>query len=474
MRSITRLCACLLLVASLFACATFPENPKLEKHDPTQGYRFDELRTDAKNTDSLFVILTFSGGGTRAAAFSYGVMEALRDTEIVWGGQKKRLLDEVDIISSVSGGSFTSAYYALHDDGLFDGSFERKFLYKDIEHDLFIRTLTPTNWFKLAGTSYGRSDLAAEYYDASIFHGATYADLIKKNARPFVILNATDMSVGEQFSFTQEQFDLICSDLSKLPIARAVASSSAFPGLLTPLTYRNFAGTCDYQEPPWVRLATQDHRIAPERAKIAERQRSYYARNPWEGEKGYLHLMDGGVSDNIGLRGILFALQSSDSPYSLQKRINRQEIQKLLVIVVNAATDPEANRDTKAKVPGLVDALITAATIPLDRYSFDTVERARAIAKEYNDAVRTRQACENILQRNCPGARLPGGDLYAVDIYVSHISFDLIDDPKTRFEFKNLPTAFKLPIDTIKALRRTAAELLRKDPEFNRLMGQLK
>lgn len=474
MRSVIRLCIDLLLVVSLSACATFPENPKLEKYDPTQGYRFDELRPDAKNTDSLFVILTFSGGGSRAAAFSYGVMETLRDTEIVWVGQKKRLLDEVDIISSVSGGSFTSAYYALHGDGLFDGSFERKFLNKDIEHDLFMRTLWPIHWFKLAGWSYGRSDLAAEYYDASIFHGATYADLIKKNVRPFVILNATDMSIGEQFSFIQNQFDLICSDLAKLPIARAVASSSAFPGILTPLTYRNFAGTCDYQEPQWVGLANQDHRIAPERAKIAERQQSYYLRNPWEGEKRYIHLIDGGISDNIGLRGILFALESGDSPYSLQKRFNRQEIQKLLIIVVNAATDPEANRDAKAKVPGLVDTLITAATIPLDRYSFDTVERARAIEKEYNDAVRNRKTCENILRGTCPEARLPGGDPYAVDIYISHISFDLIDDPKTRFDFKNLPTTFRLPADTIKALRSMAAELLRKDSEFNRLREQLK
>lgn len=474
MRSAIRLCVGLLLVAGLFACATFPENPKLEKHNPTQGYRFDNLRPDAKNTDSLFVILTFSGGGTRAAAFSYGVMEVLRDTEIIWANQTKRLLDEVDIISSVSGGSFTSAYYALHGDGLFDGSFERKFLNKDIEHDLFMRTLWPVYWLKLAGWSYGRSDLAAEYYDTSIFHGATYADLIKKNTRPFIILNASNMSIGEPFAFIQDQFDLICSDLTKLPIARAVASSSAFPGILTPLTYRNFAGTCDYQEPQWVGLANQDHRIAPERAKIAERQQSYYVNNPWEVEKRYVHLIDGGVSDNIGLRGILFALQSSDSPYSLQKRINRQEIQKLLVIVVNAATDPEANRDTKAKVPGLIDTLMTAATIPLDRYSFDTVERARAIAKEYNDAVRTRKACESILQNTCPEAKLPGKDLYAVDIYVSHISLDLIDDPKTRFYFKNLPTTFKLPVDTVKALRSAAAELLHSDPEFNRLREQLK
>jgi NTE family protein len=53
--------------------------------------------------------LTFSGGGTRAAALAYGVLKELKETTIVSGGQRIRLLDEVDSISSVSGGSFTAA-----------------------------------------------------------------------------------------------------------------------------------------------------------------------------------------------------------------------------------------------------------------------------------------------------------------------------------------------------------------------------
>jgi NTE family protein len=469
-----RLAFGLALALLVAACATFPENPHLDRYNPTQGYRFDALQPGPDNTDSLFVILTFSGGGTRAAAFSYGVMEALRDTEIQWKGKKKRLLDEVDIISSVSGGSFTAAYYALHGDGLFDGTFEREFLKKNIEHELLTTASRPKNWFRLLGPSYGRSDLAAEYYDRAIFHGATYGDLIKKGTRPFVILNATDMSTGEQFPFIQDQFDLICSDLSKLPIARAVTSSSAFPGLLTPLTFKNYAGSCDYQEPQWVALAGKDRRIAPERANFAQQRRDYYVREPWQPERHFAHLIDGGVSDNIGLRGILFALDSGDSSYSIQARINRKEIEKLLIIVVNAATEPQGKRDATANIPGVVDVLTAAATIPLDRYSFDTVERARAIAKEYNDAVRARKACEDILHRTCPRANLTGGDLYAVDIYISSVSFDMIEDAKTRYEFKNLPTSFKLPEQTVDSLRHMAGNLLRSDPAFKSLTEQLK
>ena len=63
-------------------------------------------------------MLSFSGGGTRAAAFSYGVLEELRRTEITVDGQRRRLIDEVDIITGVSGGSFTALAYALHGERL--------------------------------------------------------------------------------------------------------------------------------------------------------------------------------------------------------------------------------------------------------------------------------------------------------------------------------------------------------------------
>ena len=96
------------------------------------GYRFDTLDPGERNSDSLFVCLMFSGGGTRAAALSYGVMEALRDKVIQVDGREKRLLDEVDCISSVSGGSFTAAYYGLYRERLFE-DFRVRFLERDVQ-----------------------------------------------------------------------------------------------------------------------------------------------------------------------------------------------------------------------------------------------------------------------------------------------------------------------------------------------------
>src|SRR5262245_63984032 len=104
MRSLAGLCCALLA-----GCASFPApNPPLARYAPDAGYRFERLER-GDNSDDLFVIVSFSGGGTRAAALAYGVLEALRDTRIEWQGRKVSLLDEVDVISSISGGSFPAA-----------------------------------------------------------------------------------------------------------------------------------------------------------------------------------------------------------------------------------------------------------------------------------------------------------------------------------------------------------------------------
>ena len=73
-----------------------------------------------QRSSEMGLAVAFSGGGTRAAAFSYGVLEKLRDTWLVINGEETRLLDEIDVISSVSGGSFTAAYYGLYGDRMIE------------------------------------------------------------------------------------------------------------------------------------------------------------------------------------------------------------------------------------------------------------------------------------------------------------------------------------------------------------------
>ena len=476
MRARLAVLACALAAA---ACAPLAPNPPLERYEPNAGYSFERLEP-GENSDGLFVIVTFSGGGTRAAALAYGVLEALRDTPIRWGGRSVALLDEVDVISSISGGSFPAAYYALRGRRIFE-EFPERFLYRDIQGELVRAALSPFNWGKLASPDYGRSDLAAELYDREVFGGATYAELAARKRRPFVILNATDMTTGTQFPFIQDTFDLLCSSLDGVPLARAAAASSAFPGGLTALTFRNYAGSCSYKQPEWVKEAAEDHasRVNRSRTARAENRLSLAATQP--GPSGtpvpvrpYIHLTDGGVADNIGLRGPLDALASTNHPWSVLRMLNRKKVDKLVVIVVNAATNPRTGRDASASVPGLIDTLTTAATVPLDNYSADTLNLLAAAVSEFTTSAQLLEGCNRLSAakgEKC-ALNLPGP--HKVELYPVEVAFEYIAASDEREWFKNLPTTFHLPRETIDRLRAVGRRLLEEDPQFQALLKALR
>ena len=188
-----RVILCFLAVVTLVGCASRPINSPISQVNPKAGYRaYLAMQKRQNNDPHTFFVLSFSGGGTRAAAFSYGVLEELNRTEITVDGQRRRLIDEVDVITGVSGGSFTALGYALYGDRLFS-EYERRFLKRDVQGALTWRTFNPFNWWKFIGGSAGRSELAAEYYDEILFEGATFGDLLDKPG-PVAFATATDIS----------------------------------------------------------------------------------------------------------------------------------------------------------------------------------------------------------------------------------------------------------------------------------------
>ena len=139
--------------------------------------------------------------------------------------KRHTLLDEVDLISGVSGGSFTASYFGLHGRDIFN-DFRTEFLYGDFQGAMLWGLANPVNWVRLWSPRFGRSDMAQEYYDYKLFKGATLGDIAKKPG-PVVIVLATEAIEGISFGFTPSQFALICSDFDKFPVSRAVAASAA-------------------------------------------------------------------------------------------------------------------------------------------------------------------------------------------------------------------------------------------------------
>lgn len=438
----------------LAGCATFPETARLERINHEAGYRYANL-ADADEGDDLFVVLTFSGGGTRAAALAYGVLETLRDSRVPLGGASRNLLEEVDILSSVSGGSFTAAYYALHREAIFadDGPFLRDFLYADLEGRLKRRLLNPYHLARLASPTFGRIDLADEVYQATLFGDATFADLPRR--KPFLLLNATDMTKGSSFAFIQAQFDPLCADLDGVTISRAVAASSNFPIAFTPLALNAYPGQCDYREPVWVERGLRDLASNPRRYYRARSLRRYQ-----EPDREYVHLLDGGVADNLGLRLPLTALRSTDPPWSLLTRLDLEAIDKLVIIVVDAKPGRDPGYDASPRAPGLGAVVNQISSVPMANYSFDSIELLR-------QALRTRADAQHLSARQ----EDPDDTLHAAELYRIYVGFDQLADAETRDYFLNLPTSFHLPGDDVDALRRAGRALLEGAPCFQSLLS---
>ncbi len=455
-----------LLLCGPLGCAHYSVNVPLQAFDEDEGYRFKNLSSPG-NSEELFVVLTFSGGGTRAAALAYGVMEQLRDTRVTIGGQEKRLLDEVDVISSVSGGSFTAAYYAAFGDELFE-TFEHRFLKKNIERELLgvavwsgIRLLSPT---------FSRTDLAAEYYGEDIFDRTTYGDLLRRGQRPFLIVNATDMTLGATFEFTQEQFDLLYSDLGAMPISRAVAASAAFPLLFSPLTLQNYTKGFDFKEPAWIPLGLSDRSIASRRYQRAQYANSYLDAN----QRPYVHLLDGGIADNLGTRTVVHSLATTDSSWSILRGLNLEKIKTVVVIIVNAKTESATPWDKREATPTEIDALKATVSGLQDNYTFDS---AVMIQEHFDQLTRDAQVqaqCRELIQESCPGVTLPGGEGSGdVRYYSISVDFDSIEDAGKRGIFQKMKTRLYLPPDQVDALKEIAGEILSRSQKYQELVASL-
>ena len=451
----------LFLVLLTAGCAHYPFNPPLKQVDPQTGYRGRYMGSPG-NSESLSLYLTFSGGGTRAAALSYGVLEELRKTEVVIDGKKRRLLDEIDAISSVSGGSFTAGYYGLFGDRLFE-DFESKFLKKNIQGALTAGIfLNPINWFRLSSDTFDRSDLAAEYYDKHVFEGGTFGDIAARKG-PLIMMNATDMTHGLRIGFNQDAFDVICSDLSRFPVARAAAASSAVPMLLSPITMRNYAGTCSSNRPEILEGVSTGRTISERQLFLMNNIAPFLDSQ----KKPYIHLVDGGVADNLGLRAVLDRVLLMGSVWETIKETPMKNVHKVVFIVVNAETQPDTKWDRSEGIPGIGAMMSSFSSIGIERYNEETIALLKESVKSWADEIKA-QRCKGGTLSTAPGSC---GD---IQFYVVEVKFDALKDDGERMSYKRLPTSFKLKPEQVDKLREVAHRLLGESGEFQRFLNDLR
>ncbi len=458
----------MVMLAMLFAlggCATRPVNPPTAQIDPDKPYRVERASQNDEDNATL-VILAFSGGGTRAAAFSYGVLETLRDMEVTTrSGRKLRVLDTVDVITGISGGSFTALAFGLYGDKLFD-SYESRFLKRNVQGELLHRAFNPFNWPSLGSSGWGRSELAANLYDEILFQGATFKDL--KRDGPRILVSATDLADGTRLIFNPENFDVLCTDLSSVRLARAAAASSAVPVVLSSITIDNYGGTCGYRLPPWAKMFLESADPPRPAARTVKRLQELQAFADRE-NRPFLHLVDGGVSDNVGMRGVLDVLSTFEALHEAGMKTPYDHVRNVFVFVVNSLATPPNDWNQHENPPALFDVLIKATGTPIDRYSYDTVETLRDIQARWASLREVREAIKPypaLTEKLGTVMRAPD-----ITIRVIDVSFNALPDKAERDYLNTLPTSFVLEPEAVDRLRVAAKDAILVSPEIKRLVN---
>jgi NTE family protein len=422
----------------LQGCATVykPQNQSITAIDNTKGYRLVDSHSGDYGDHLIF--LAFSGGGTRAAALSYGVLQELRDTQVDARGHRVRLLDEVDSISSVSGGSFTAAYYGLFGDKTFS-DYEKVFLRQSIEGALIRKLFNPAYWWRSLFSGFDRTEMAIEYYNSHIFERKTFADL-QLGHGPYIEINATDLGSANRFAFIQAYFDLVCSDLSALSVARAVTASSAVPVAFPTVVLKNYSGDCDINQSNLVRFLDKQDAKSLDIRELKEQVNSYTNRTVHP----YIHLVDGGVADNLGLRALTDRIETIGSGFLFN---NPGQMPKdVLVISVNAQVTPEPGIDHSAAEPSVGDTLNAFTDVQMSRYDNDTKLLLANKLKDLEKAMQERG--------------------HNVRIYNAEVSFQSIQAQTLKSYFNNLPTSLELSDQEVDMLTGAGRDLLRNEPRF--------
>ena len=389
----------------------------------------------------IVAAVTLSGGGARAAAFGLGVLQELKATRFELDGRETTLLDEVGLISGVSGGSVLASYYAAFGDETFD-RFDRDFLQVNFQTGLIRQALSPASLYDLTSPWYGRSNVLEKRLQ-TVFRGTTFGELRRRRPWPHLLVTATDLTTGAPFEFTPEQFALICSDLDTVPLSFAVAASSSVPLLLSPMTLRNHAGSC----PPVAqrRLDRSGNRNLSARflRKIAESYRNAQ-------QRPYIHLVDGGLVDNLGVRGLVDHTIASGSLHEAFDNLPPGSVQRIVLVVVNSERDTADRIDQSDRVPGTIQVLNSMIFGAGSRWTEETTEIVKDAA---------RRAAEELRQ-----ARAREGSPFAPDaeIFVINVRLRDLPEEEERKTLLHVPTAFEILPGHSRQLQEAGRQLLRE------------
>lgn len=410
---------------------------------------------DYLSEDDVMVGLAFSGGGTRAAAFSFGVMKELDRIPLPFAGHRVTLLDRVDIVTGVSGGSVTAAYFGLKGPRAL-ADFRERFLVQDAEAALET-TLNFGTVARAFGGGVNGDERFRRWLDANLFHGATFGRLLA-NQRPQVVINASDLYNRTPFVFTPQTFAALCSDITKYPVSAAVAASAAVPLAFAPVVLETYPDTCRTPLPPWMVRASEDPQASPMMQAVARGMMRYR-----DGSMRYVKLVDGGVVDNFGLSSFTVAREAAATPYGPISARQAVKLRRILFMVVDAGQGPQGSWAKTLDGPGGIELIAASADAALDASVRASYTAFRATLSRWRDDL-VRWRCS---LSSSEVARLrdttAGWNCRDVEWFVGRVAFDQLEPARAKV-LDAVPTRFRLPAAQVDAVIDAGSDAIARHP----------
>jgi NTE family protein len=451
-------------VAALFVVAGCASVYNAPVNIPLEGSVADSLRIgvdDAAHSDEYLIGLSFSGGGTRAAAFSFGVLQEM--DRVPLRGAQASMLDRIDFISGVSGGSVTAAYFGLKKRAAL-ADFRERFLIQNAEEQLQTTLSLGTIGKAFAGGINDSSGFT-RWLDAHLFDGATFARF-RTIGRPRVWINASDIYNHVPFVFGQTAFAAICSDLAAYPLSNAVAASAAVPVAFAPVVVQAFPGTCNDPLPAWITRAAANRNASPMLSAYAKAITRYR-----QGAVPFIKLLDGGLVDNYGISGFTIARESSETPYGPLTPTQAVKLKRVMFLVVDAKAGITGNWVNTVEGPSGIELIKAAVDTTIDSSVGASYTAFDRTMNDWRDALVRWRCGLSAAERARYGARA-GWNCRDLKFFVGRLGFDQLD-PSRATALEAVPTRFVLPPHQVDDLISAGGDSLRASPVFRAFAASL-
>jgi NTE family protein len=424
-----------------------------------------QVEPNVSYADDFLITLAFSGGGTRAAAYSFGVLRGLDRYRLPTPQGEVPFLDRIDFISGVSGGSITAAYFGLKKRATLD-DFRERFLLRQVEQESLSTNISVGNLVR--GLSGGVNDAThlPRWLSQNLYDGATFA-AFRAQQRPRVWINASDIYNRTPFVFGRTAFSVMCSDLNSYPIADAVAASAAVPIAFAPIVIESYAGKCNAQLPDWAVKAIANPNAPPLLKAFAGALQSYH-----NGSVRYVKLLDGGLVDNFGLSGFTLSRLSASTPYEPLTPHQAVKLRRALFLTVDSGRAAKGDWVQSLEGPRGVDLVAAAADTAIDasvRASYTAFEQTMEDWRQ--QLVRWRCGL-SAAQRKNYGVPVRW-NCRDIRFFIGRVGFDQLGGERAA-QLNSVKTSLQLPQDQVDFVIQSGEEAVSNSDIVRQFMSSLR